>query len=396
MTEWKRRVVGVVMLVAALGASLWWLRRAEPSKPAGAVLSAVSVLSAHGDTTGYARAIAFREFRFPADHGPHREFQTEWWYWTGVLDGPAGRRFGYQLTFFRSALSPEKAPRPSQWGTTDVYMAHFTLTDEKGGQFRAFENLAREAVGLAGATAAPFHVWVLDWEVQGPDSTETATPMHLRASQDGVAIDLDLEQGKPPVLQGDRGLSQKGPEPGNASYYYSLTRMPTSGSVVAGGIRYDVRGESWMDREFSTSALSPDQAGWDWLSLALSDGRELMFYRLRKKDGSTDAMSGGSLVDAEGRSRYLGAGDATIMPLSTWQSPRSGAVYPSSFRLIVPSAGIDLDVAPLLRDQELDVSFRYWEGAVAAQGREGSSVSSARGYVELTGYEEDSKKKSRP
>jgi predicted secreted hydrolase len=381
--------IAFALSIAALAAAAFWFRGAERRPPARPALSVTELLGARRDSSGYARADTPRAFQFPADHGPHREFQTEWWYWTGVLDGPGGRMFGYQLTFFRFSLSPEKAPpRPSGWAATDVYMAHFTLTDERGRTFRAFEKMSREALGLAGASGSPFHVWVLDWDAAGPTHSDTIVPIHLRAAKHDVGIDLALDQGKPLVMQGDHGLSRKGREPGNASYYYSFTRMPTRGSVTVDGTHVEVHGESWMDREFSTSALEPGVVGWDWLGLALSGDRELMFYRLRHADGSTDAMSAGSLVDPDGSARQLGAGDVTMTELATWRSPRTGTRYPSSLRLTIPSANIDLLVAPVLNDQELDLSFRYWEGAVRVQGREGSAVSSGRGYLELTGYGE--------
>jgi predicted secreted hydrolase len=385
----KKSIAFAALLAAALALALFWIGRDRSPEPRAAPLSAIEILGARGNTAGYARADKPREFQFPADHGPHHEFQTEWWYWTGVLDGPSGRRFGYQLTFFRSALSPHAAPRTSAWAATNVYMAHFTVTDEKAQTFRAHERTAREAVDLAGASAAPFRVWVLDWEARGPDGA-TAMPVHLRAAEGDLAIDLLLDEGKPPVLEGDHGLSQKGPEPGDASYYYSLTRMPTHGVLTSGGARYEVSGESWMDREFSTGALGRDLVGWDWLALALSDGRELMFYRLRRADGSIDPLSAGSLIDAAGQARHLAAADLTMTTLSQWQSARSGATYPASFRLSVPGANIDLDVKPMLLDQELDVSFRYWEGAVSAEGRSDSAVPRARGYVERTGYDRPS------
>jgi len=385
-----RFALAIALVLAALGGALFWLGhrvRATPERPA---LSVIELLSERNESAGYARANAPREFRFPGDHGPHPDFQTEWWYWTGVLDGPGDRTFGYQLTFFRFSLAPQNdaAPRPSAWATTDAYMAHFTLTDERSRTFRAFEHLSRQALGLAGAEGAPFHVWVLDWDARGPSRGDAATPIHLRAEEGDVAVDLELDQGKPPVLQGDRGLSQKGREPGNASYYYSLTRMPTRGSVTAGGVRFEVHGESWMDREFSTGALEPGIVGWDWLGLALSGDRELMLYRLRRADGSTDAMSGGTLVEPDGSARRLAAGDVRVTPLATWQSPKTGARYPTSIRLSVPGAGIDVRVTPFLEEQEIDLSFRYWEGAVRVQGEPGSSVSSGRGYLELTGYGE--------
>jgi predicted secreted hydrolase len=401
--RWFRavRVPALVLFATGVLLAAWSALRQDPGTPAEPVLSAPQVLGSRADATGFARADAPRTFRFPDDHGPHREFQSEWWYWTGVLDGPEGRRFGYQLTFFRFALSPEPKPEPkpgpaadstaarkSAWAASQVYMAHFTLTDAGARKFRAFEKVAREALELAGARAAPFRVWVLDWAADGPPRSDIATPIRLRAAGDGAAIELELDQGKPPVLQGDRGLSRKGGAPGNASYYYSLTRMPTRGVITAGAEKFEVRGESWMDREWSTSALEPDQVGWDWLGLALADGRELMFFRLRRADGSVDPNSGGSLVEPDGAARHLGANDVTLAPLGTWRSPRTKTVYPSTFRLDVPSARIALVLRPLLDDQELDLSFRYWEGAVTAVSQEQSSAPGGRGYLELTGYGE--------
>jgi predicted secreted hydrolase len=380
------RVLVPALLAAGLLALVWCALRQGHREPPRVLLSPADMLGSSAAASGYARADRPREFRFPGDDGPHPEFQSEWWYWTGVLDGADGRGFGYQLTFFRFALSPEPpAPDRSAWATSQAYMAHFTLTDEKGKMFHAFEKESRGALDLAGARAKPFRVWVLDWGAEGAPG-DGASPIHLRAADEGAAIDLELDPGKPPVLQGDRGLSQKGSAPGNASYYYSRTRMPTRGVVTAGGDRIEVRGESWMDREWSTSALEPDQVGWDWLGLALSDGRELMFFRLRRRDGSIDRMSGGSLVEVDGTLRRLGAGDVILTPRTTWQSPHSGAVYPSTSRLQIPSVHIDLVLRPLLEDQELNLSFRYWEGAVIAVAEGPSSAPGGRGYLELTGY----------
>ena len=290
---------------------------------------------------------------------------------------------------FRSSLDPD-APegRASAWAANEIYMAHFALADGSSGKFHAFERTSRAALDLAGASASPFRVWVLDWSAEGSGGPGLGFPWHLRAENEGVAIDLRLDQGKPVVLHGDRGLSPKGTSPGNASYYYSLTRMPTSGSVLVGGARWDVRGESWMDRESSTSALEADQVGWDWLALQLDDDRELMLFRLRRKDGSLDPMSAGSLIDRDGAVRRLHAGDFRIEALDTWKSSRSGALYPTSVRVLVPGAPLDLRITPLVADQELDVSFRYWEGAVRVEGRASDRAISGRGYLELTGYGE--------
>lgn len=336
------------------------------------------------ESAGYAKALAPRPFTFPADHGPHPEFKTEWWYYTGNLAAADGRRFGYQLTFFRIALAPEPIPRTSAWGTSQLTMAHFAVTDVDGKRFLSAERFARNALGLAGAQAAPFRVWLEDWQASGPQQT---FPMTLQAATDQVAIDLTLEAVKPLVLQGEQGLSRKSAEAGNASYYYSLTRMPTRGTLRLGREEFPVAGHSWLDREWSTSALAPDQAGWDWFALQLDDGLELMYYQLRRKDGSIDPASAGVWVDRDGNSRLLSQGDVSLEIGNTWPSPRGGS-YPASWRLRVAQENLNLSFEPLLADQELDVTIRYWEGAVKISGERAGKPVSGYGYVELTGYAE--------
>jgi predicted secreted hydrolase len=343
------------------------------------------------DTEGYARAFTPRTFRFPEDHGPHPDFRTEWWYWTGNLSTEDGREFGYQFTLFRNALAPEAPERDSAWGTRQVYLGHLALSDIGGGRFHATERFSREALGLAGARAEPFRVWLEDWSAEAVGGD--AMPLRLTARGDGVALSLELEAGKPPVSQGREGLSQKGAEPGNASYYYSHTRMPSRGQVTVEGRVYEVTGLSWMDREWSTSALGEDQVGWDWFSLQLSDGSELMYYQLRLRDGSADVFSAGTLVPAEGPPVRLSREDVRLEVLDTWKSPRSGASYPSRWRLSVPSRGLALEVAPALANQELQVSVRYWEGSVRIQGSHAGQPVTGRGYVELTGYGDSPKQR---
>jgi predicted secreted hydrolase len=330
--------------------------------------------------------VEHRAFSFPQDHGPHPEFRTEWWYYTGNLATAEGRRLGFQLTFFRSALAPEMPERGSAWATRQAWLAHFALSDIEGGRFHSFERWSRGAVGLAGIQATPFRVWVEDWSAAADGGP--VFPMRLRASQGEVALDLRLEQGKPPVLQGDRGLSRKSSEPGNASYYYSLTRMPAAGTVRVGAETLAVTGAAWMDREWSTSSLGAGQVGWDWFALQLSDGTDLMLYQLRDAAGRPDPASSGTVIDPGGASRTLALRDFSLEVLDHWQSPNSGARYPSRWRLRLPSAGLDLTITPLLANQELDVSFRYWEGAVAVEGTRRGAPVGGRGYVELTGYTE--------
>jgi predicted secreted hydrolase len=391
-------------LLAALAAGGCGDRPAAPGAAAGQVAVAGALRAGSGANAdrGFARALAPRAFAFPRDHGPHAEFRTEWWYYTGNLMATGGRRFGFQLTFFRSALAPPEAsapPRASAWATRQVYLAHFALTDVAAGSFHAAERWQRAALGLAGAVpgAEPFRVWVGPWSAAaaGPSAAGTP-PMRLRADTAEMGIDLTLLPGVPPVAEGDHGLSRKSADPGNASYYYSLPRMPARGLVRAGGERFQVTGAAWMDREWSTSSLAAGEVGWDWFALQLADGREVMFYRLRRRDGSADPASAGALIDAAGHATPLPLAAVELRPAGDWRSPRSGATYPAAWRLTLrppaaagakPPAAIVLEIRPLLADQELDLSFRYWEGAVEVAGSEDGVTLAGQGYVEMTGYE---------
>jgi len=384
----RRRLLAIVPLcAAALLASGWFLRRAlaplpAPSPPPASV---TALLGGEGPG-GFARATAPRDFRFPDDHGPHPEFRHEWWYFTGNLRAPGGRRFGYQLTFFRFALSPDAADRGSRWATNQAYMAHFAVTDAQGNRFRFFERTGRGALGIAGATARPFRVWLDDWSVEGADAS--TLPIRLRAAEGGTSVDLVLDSAGPIVLQGDRGLSRKGAAPGNASYYYSMTRLATRGNVLVEDTSLPVEGSSWLDREWGTSSLEKGQSGWDWFALQLSDGRDLMFYRLRRGDGGADPFSAGTLVLPDGSFRPLSPDDVRVEILEHWRSPESGARYPSRWRLRLPTEGLELEVVPRVADQELRTAVRYWEGAVGVRGTARGKPVEGDGYVELTGYGE--------
>lgn len=372
-------------MLALLAAAAWrvaWTGR----EPVAASLSLSDAMGSRADDPLYERAIGPRRFEFPADHRPHPGFRSEWWYFTGNLEGPEGRRFGYQLTFFRSAVAPEErgAPaRSSAWATNQIFLAHFAVSDLAGRQFLAFERYARGAAGLAGAGGSPLRVFLEDWVAEWREGD--AFPLRLRAAEGEVAIELELGQGKPPVLQGEAGLSRKGAEPGNASYYYSLTRMPTHGSIAVSGRRYEVAGDSWMDREWSTSALPEGVVGWDWFALQLDDGRELMYYQLRRADDSADRFSGGGLIARDGTPVALTSPDVSLEPEGRWRAP-SGALYPSRWKLEVPRLGLALTVTPALDDQELPVSIRYWEGAVDVAGEEAGRPVAGVGYLEMTGY----------
>jgi predicted secreted hydrolase len=412
MARWLAGAV-VAAGIVALVVGLWWPRGRRMVR---ATLSVTETLSGV-DTAGYARAHVPRPLAFPRDWGAHPRFRNEWWYFTGTLRAASGRRYGVELTFFRTAVSPEAPDLRSPWATNQVYMAHLALTDEGGKRFYAYDRFERGALGLAGARTDPFKVWARDWALESADSTTHRTPfspspglpvspsgkgsgvvarwrsifpLRVRAVEDGatggtVAIDLLAGPGDELVLQGDSGLSRKGPEPGNASYYYSLPRMPVRGRLVLGGDTVAVSGAGWLDREWSTSALGSGLAGWDWFGLRLDDGRDLMVYRLRRTDGSVDPYSAGVLVDADGRVRRLAAGGVHLDVLDTWTSPTTGVRYPSRWRLRVPAEGLDLEVTPWLPQQELNVTFRYWEGAVDVRAWGARQVNGS-GYVELTGY----------
>ena len=395
--EW---VMLALVLAVVVGEGWLLLSRRSGGESGEESLATLNLAEAMGgaDTAGYARALKPRPFVFPADHGPHPGFRTEWWYVTSNLEGPDGRRFGVQFTLFRNALAPDADQGPegrsSRWAARQVYMGHFAVTDVEGDAFHEAERFTRAAAGLAGGTSDPLRIWMDDWSLVGgreadPDAPGAGAvfPLMMRAGEGEVQMELALSPAKPMVLQGDRGLSQKGPEPGNASYYYSFTRMDARGEIRLAGETHRVTGTAWLDREWSTSALSEGQVGWDWFALQLSDGRDLMVYRLRREDGSTDPLSKGVLVEADGSHRLLNSDDFSLEATGTWRSPLDGSEYPSGWRVALPAEGLSLEVTPVRPDQELNVTVRYWEGAVDVAGAGvGGDPVTGRGYVELTGY----------
>ena len=381
LNYYYRWLAGLLVAVALVGLTGYWF---WPRSPAIASIAVSSALSGTDDT-GYQRAYEPRRFDFPDDHGPHPEFRTEWWYATGNLADASGRPFGYQLTLFRIALAPTPPIPDSSWRGNQVYMGHFAVTDVAQQQHHHFERFSRGAMGLAGAQAIPFRVWLEDWALTGIESE--VFPMRVHARQDNVALDLTLRAAKSVVLQGDRGLSQKSAEPGNASYYYSYTRLPTQGTIQLGDRVFTVTGASWLDREWSTSALGPDQSGWDWFALQLDDGRDLMFYRMRRKDGSADPSSNGTLIAADGQFRSLGGNDVEVQPLGEWVSPVTGDRYPAGWRLRLPAEHLNLTVTPKVTEQEMRLTVKYWEGAVTVSGHSGVNKIGGQGYLEMTRYE---------
>lgn len=343
-------------------------------------------------------------FKFPFDHGAHQAFQTEWWYYTGHLETVSGRSFGYQVTFFRRGIrrKPDtSSPVRSKWRLDDLYFAHLALSDLRSGRFHFFDRVSREGLGTAGADGGRLRVWLDRWRTEMPDVSNRRH--HLAADEqaggaeapDGLAsigIDLELTPLKAPVIHGTDGVSRKGADPRQSSHYYSLTRLATSGTLTLDGHALSVTGLSWMDHEFGSGDLSSDLDGWDWFSMQLESGEELMLYQLRRHDGLPDAASSGTWVDRTGRSTHLAGESIRIDVLEHWKSPHSHASYPSRWRVSIAPLHAVIEVIPQLSDQELltgkSTGVTYWEGAARMTGMLGDRPITGHGYVELTGYTE--------
>jgi predicted secreted hydrolase len=401
------------------------------ARAAGPPSSDLNVIRGADSAGGFALVLEPRNFEFPQDHGPHPQFRHEWWYVTGNLDSNRGERFGFELTFFRVALAPlgdvgsvgaaggddRGAPGTpgtlSAWRTRQVYAAHFAITDVARGEFRFAQKLSRDALGLAGAQAQPFHVWLDDWVLgvpagdsaahvgvgavadpapgprptSGSGPTATAPGWMLRAQGEGYELRLEAQPLMQPVLNGEHGLSRKSGEKGAASYYYSIPRVAVRGKLLRAGVSSDVQGLAWLDREWGSGALGASEQGWDWFALQLQDGSAFMFYALRNRDGTRDSHSAGTWVDPAGRAQALSTAQVMIDVSDHWVSPRGGR-YPSRWRVRVPAVGLDVEVRPVLANQELGTKPRYWEGAVDVHGTRDGHDAPGRGYVELVGYGE--------
>ncbi len=347
-------------------------------------LSNRPALDLHADSL-WKFATPDRPVTLPADHVSHPDYKIEWWYYTGNVDAVNGRRFGYQLTFFRVGVDP--APEnPSRWAVRDLYLAHFAVSDLSAGRFHVFDRLQRAGAGWAGAATDRYAVWNGAWRAEA----QADGSHHVQARDGAVSIDLVLRGTDRSVMHGRRGYSQKGRDPSNASHYYSLPRLDTRGVITTDGRRVEVTGASWMDHEFGTSMLEPDQLGWDWFALQLADGRDIMLYQMRRRGGGRDRFSSGSIVARDGTVTALGADDYTLDPIETWQSPTTGARYPVRWRVAIPSQRLSLEVRAAMNQQELhtpaSTGVTYWEGAVDVTGQSAGAAASGRGYMELTGY----------
>lgn len=378
-------------LLAVVGCAVLAGCEPDPAQTENAVgpgLSGIRYLASGGDTDGFERAVApVSYFSFPADHGAHSGFRTEWWYFTGNVFASDQRHYGFELTIFRVALRPPSPSRESSLAANEIWMAHLAVTDTSGRVFQVAERLSRGADGLASASlidpqsGGPLVVAVEDFS-----ASFSGNSVALTANDADFGIELELTGLERIVAQGNNGLDPKGPEPGNASYYFSAPRLNVSGEIQSAGTSAAVSGSAWMDREWSTSALSPDIEGWDWFALQLDDGRDLMFYRLRAVDGSTSEFSGGSITSAAGSVQRLAADSVDLRAARFWTSDSSGVSYPVGWSMTIPSADLDLKIEPRLDDQEIDVSVRYWEGAVTVSGSTADSAVTGVGYLELAGY----------
>lgn len=347
----------------------------------------------HADSaSSFAYARAPYQFVFPRDHASHPQYRTEWWYYTGHLQTKGGRRFGYELTFFRYGLRPGDPPRrrgQSNWRGNELFPAHFAITDEAGQRFVHVEQLMREALNEGFASATQLAVRSGSWTLAGkPERDPLRERMVLHADAGSNALDLIQEPQKPPAIHGSGGVSRKSACLSCASHYYSYTRLRTTGTLTFDGTRFPVAGLSWMDHEFGSAELAADQVGWDWFSIQLNDGRELMLYVLRQKDGSVTPQSSGSLIERDGSVHALALAEFSAQASGFWESPHTAARYPSGWRVRVPSKRIDVTLTPTVADQELaePSGTSYWEGAVDVYNANGSAKPTGVGYVELTGY----------
>jgi predicted secreted hydrolase len=341
------------------------------------------------NTEGFERALDIRQFRFPDDHGSHNTFRNEWWYLTGNVSDDLGRFYGYQVTFFRTAVAPPTTPKvPSQtqnieassnWASNDIWMAHTAITDINKQVHYNTQRFSRANPGLAGAKINPLAIWLEDWKLS---STSNDFPWTLNVKTPEFAIELELTPVKNPVLQGNKGLSQKSAEPGNASYYYSFTRMATRGALRLQNDTIEVNGLSWFDREWSTSALDQNQSGWNWFSLQLDSGDDLMYYQLIDIEGLADLNSQGKWIDSGGKSLTIKPKDITLEILEEWQSD-DGKRYPTRWRMDYKAANKSWIIAAVMEDQYMNLAVKYWEGAVAVYDAESRDLV-GRGYLEMT------------
>jgi predicted secreted hydrolase len=323
-------------------------------------------------------------YEFPKDHGSHSGFKTEWWYFTGNVRTQEGLEFGYQLTFFRQGIiEPDTVIPKSRFIQRDIKFAHFAVSDISSKRFRHFQKLSRGAYGEAGFDDGDRLAWIQNWSCERTGEHS----FRLRAADTGIALDLLLESSTAPVIHGSNGISQKSDGPGRASHYYSLTRMKTKGSIEIDGLKHMLTGATWFDHEWATNQLAANQTGWDWFSLQLQDGSDLMLFQIRTKEGGRDPYSSGTFVSQSGESQKIHLSDFDLAPVDWWTSPHTKARYPVAWKISIPSRKLELTVRARFQDQELaSQPFSYWEGSVSAEGTRDGQPVKGKGYLEMTGY----------
>ncbi len=343
----------------------------------------------------FKRALPGRTFSFPQDHFSHPEFKTEWWYYSGHLQSQTQdkRPFGYQLTFFRTGLTRDTKQQKSKWSIRDLYFAHLAITDESRGKFEYLEKISRGSLGEAGASPykaseKTFRVWIENWSAEGKGPS--MQNHSLKAGDKKFGIGLMLTPEKSPVIHGQNGISQKAEGEGYASHYYSIPRLKTEGKIFLQSKEIPAQGISWMDHEFGSAQLREYQVGWDWFSIQLDNRVDLMFYQIWRKDGKIDPYSSGTIIFPDGAYQHLPEKEFQIEILDRWKSSKSGAFYPSKWKITVPARQIELTLSPTVKDQELitkeSTRVTYWEGSVKVEGKYQGSPINGLGYAELTGY----------
>lgn len=338
-----------------------------------------------------AHALPLRALDFPRDHGSHPDLRTEWWYITGHVQA-AGRPWGFQVTFFRSRVDATQGMR-SAFAARQLLFAHAALTDVQGRRLLHDQRIARAGFGVAQASETDTRIRLQDWTLertgiaQGPSGTQ-ASRYAARVSGSQFGLDLRIDSTQPLLLQGRQGLSRKGPDEAQASYYYSQPQLRVDGSLIVDGQRLAVAagsGRAWMDHEWSEALLHSEAVGWDWIGMNLGDGSALTAFRLRRADGSA-LWAGGSFRKTGQAAQIFDAQAVVFTPERWWTSAASGARYPVEWRIETPAGSFQ--VRALLDDQELDSSGStgaiYWEGLSDLLDNAGRMV--GRGYLELTGY----------
>lgn len=384
----KRSLILISVLILISASLFFFLKLPQTNKQLSEELEptlrlTVSDLLSENGSSGFDYALHPRPFVFPQDHGPHPTFRNEWWYITGNLFDKNQNRFSYQLTFFRQALTPVN--QQHSWKNNTITMAHFALSNHQTGQFIAREKWGRDGAGVAGAQSKPFRVWLDDWSIQSmTNNNDSIFPITLHAKNETQSLQLTLSAQKPITLQGKQGLSQKSEKPGNASYYYSFTRLNTTGTFSEKQQTYKVQGHSWLDREWSSSALSKDQQGWNWFAFHLANGDDLMFYQLLQKDGTTSPFSDGIIVTNTQKKIHLSEQHITLIPLQYWRN-KLGQLFPVKWKMKIhhPDDNADWIIQAPINNQWLNLSVSYWEGAIDVLENKNQQTA-GYGFLEMT------------